>query len=237
MKPLALLVVAVLLGGPGCKKTKELRADLDRVRADTGDVMSSATYQRFAVRREAVAAMKADLRSLAAAESAFVADSGRATVNPPRSYWSAKGSGNSATIRIERDRWVANMSNVHTSMSCSLTALLDTVTWRYHPGVPVCAGWTPGESLAIANDTAHQYGYIPSPEVPPAPAMPHKRLDWGPANNTPPGCRSSAKRHVKVRVALSPVRGRRVARLWPARTNDWMRHLSSRFIRENALRR
>jgi len=140
-----LVVIGVLLGArPLRQRFSDLRSDLAKVNADTGDVMASANYQRFATRREAVAAMKADLLSLAAAESAFVADSGRPTVNPPLSYWSAKGRGNYATtIRIERDRWVANMNNLHTSMSCSITAMVDTTTWTYHPGEPICAGWTP----------------------------------------------------------------------------------------------
>jgi hypothetical protein len=154
----ALVVAGVLLSArPARQRFNDLRSDLAKVGADTGDVMASATYQRFAIRREAVAAMKADLRALAAAESAFVADSGRPTANPPLSYWSAKGRGNYATtIRIERDRWVATMNNLHTSMSCSITAMVDTTTWTYHAGDPTCAGWTAAESTAIARDTAPQ---------------------------------------------------------------------------------
>ena len=88
MKRVILYVMAavIVVAGLGAAVTRlrqparQLAADLKIINADTGDVMSSATYQRFAARREAVAAMKAALRSIAAAESAFVADSGRPTV-------------------------------------------------------------------------------------------------------------------------------------------------------------
>src|SRR6266550_4035122 len=48
---------------------------------------------------------------------------------------------------IRPDRWVAKVGNNNTTMSCTLTAMLDTTTlasikWRYHAGEPVCAGWT-----------------------------------------------------------------------------------------------
>jgi len=142
------------------QRARQIAADLKVINADTGDVMSSATYQRFAVRREAVASMKTDLLSLAAAESAFVADSGRPITNLRRPYWSPKDRNNYAWIRLERDRWVAKMTNLHTSMSCSITAMVDPTTldsvtgrtWRYHAGEPVCAGWS-AESTALAKSS------------------------------------------------------------------------------------
>ena len=141
MRPVALLVVLVLLAGPRCKQTKEFRAELDKVRADTGDVMSSATYQRFAARREAVSAMRNALLALAAAESAFVADSGRPTTFFEGKYRFQNDPSNlPPTIQIGPDRWFATISNQHTSMTCKITAMLDTSSGRYHPGAPVCAG-------------------------------------------------------------------------------------------------
>jgi hypothetical protein len=46
-----------------------------------------------------------------------------------------------ASIWILRDRWVATAGSYvgSTTMSCMITAKLDTLTWRYHPGQPVCA--------------------------------------------------------------------------------------------------
>jgi len=40
------------------QRARQLAADLKIINADTGDVMSSATYQRFAARREAVTTMR-----------------------------------------------------------------------------------------------------------------------------------------------------------------------------------
>jgi len=193
------VVVAILLAGaatayaPIRQRVRTVAANLKIINADTGDVMYTATYQRFAVRREAVASMKGDLLSLAAAESAFVADSGRPTTNPPRSYWSSKDRDNYAWIRIERDRWVAKMTNLHTSMSCSITAMVDTMTmvdtmpWRYHAGQPVCAGWS-AESTALANAPGPiNPAPEPNPQSPAEPLRaPRHHRDWGPVNNTPP---------------------------------------------------
>src|SRR6266446_9807959 len=87
MRRLILYVIAavIVVAGLGAAVTRlrqparQLAADLKIINADTGDVMSSATYQRFAARREAVAAMRNALLGLAAAEAKFVADSGRTT--------------------------------------------------------------------------------------------------------------------------------------------------------------
>jgi len=183
-----LVVIGVVFAArPVQRRFNELRSEQALISGDTGDVMASATYQRFKARREAIAAMRSALRAMAAAESTFVADSGR----PTSSFWGRYAFPNDRynlgpTIEIQRDRWIARTGNSHTSIQCTLTAMLDTVTWRYHPGVPVCAEWTAGDSFAIANDTARQSGDLPALEAPPVAAVPHKRLDWGPVNNTPP---------------------------------------------------
>jgi len=138
------------------QRARELAADLKIISADTVDVMSSAVYRRFAARRQGVAAMKAALKSIAAAESAFVADSGRPTPGyrlEGRYAFVNDKSNFGPFIEIQRDRWVAKVGNNNTTMSCTLTAMLDTTTlasikWRYHAGEPVCAGWTAADSLA-----------------------------------------------------------------------------------------
>ncbi len=48
------------------QRARQIAADLKIISADTGDVMASATYQRFARRREAVASMQAALLQVAA---------------------------------------------------------------------------------------------------------------------------------------------------------------------------
>ena len=67
----ALIVVAAV--GLGVVRLRDrargVAADINLIRGDTGDVMASATYQRFAVRREAVHDMQAALLHVAHAES------------------------------------------------------------------------------------------------------------------------------------------------------------------------
>lgn len=146
---------AFVVARPLMQRADELRSDFRAISGDTGDVMASATYQRFKTRRDAIAAMRSALLAVAAAESAFVADSGRPTTSFLGRYAFPNDKSNlGPTVEIQRDRWIARTGNVHTSMQCTLTAMLDTVTWRYHPGAPVCAEWTAGDSFAIANDTA-----------------------------------------------------------------------------------
>src|SRR6267378_4781223 len=158
------VVAAVVLVGLAAatrslrQRVSETAADLKLINGDTGDVMASATYQRFAARREGVAAMRAMLLSVAAAESAFVADSGRPTamlMTEGRYAFVNDKSNLGPYIEIHRDRWVAKTGNLHSSISCTLTAMLDSTTldsikWRYHAGEPACVGWA-AESTALAN--------------------------------------------------------------------------------------
>jgi len=195
MKRVILYVMAavIVVAGLGAAVTRlrqparELAADLKIINADTGDVMSSSTYQRFAARREAVAAMRAGLLGLAAAESTFVADSGRTTSSFIGRYAFVNDKSNlGPSIEMMRDRWVAKTGNIHTDMSCTLTAMLDTTTWRYHAGEPVCAGWTAADSMALANAPV-PINPVPEPEPPAEPLRaPRHHHDWGPINNTPP---------------------------------------------------
>jgi len=146
-----LVVIGVVFAArPVQRRFNELRSEQALISGDTGDVMASATYQRFKARREAIAAMRSALLAMAAAESTFVADSGRPTSSFLGRYAFPNDRYNlGPTVEIQRDRWIARAGNNHTTIQCTLTAMLDTVTWRYHPGVPVCAEWTAGDSFTL----------------------------------------------------------------------------------------
>lgn len=183
----AMIVAGVLMAPtPLRHRVRELAADLKIINADTGDVLASAVYQRYATRRESVEKMRAGLRAIAAVESAFVADSGRPTsvFLPDSRYAFTTDPATLISIEIQRDRWVAQARNNHTSMSCSLTAMLDTTgpSWRYHPGEPVCAEWT-AESTAVAAAASPQsaeQNQSPRPRVVDLASKPRA------VNNTPP---------------------------------------------------
>ena len=138
------------------ERVRGVAADVNLIRADTGDVMASATYQRFKVRREAVAIMRTALKNLAAAESSFMADSGRPTTQFMDRYAFVNDPSNiGPSVEIQRDRWIAKTGNMHSTISCTLTAMLDStvhdsIKWFYRAGEPVCIGW-PAESTAVAN--------------------------------------------------------------------------------------
>ncbi len=151
-----IVVTCVALGVARLReRARGVAADVKLIRGDTGDVMASATYQRFAARREGVAAMRAMLLSVAAAESAFVADSGRPTailMTQGRYAFVNDKSNLGPSIEIQRDRWVAKTGNLHSSFHCTLTAMLDSTTldsikWRYHAGAPVCVAWAAESKL------------------------------------------------------------------------------------------
>jgi hypothetical protein len=192
---LAAVIVVAGLGAavpPLRQRARQLAADLKIINADTGDVMASATYQRFARRREAVASMRAALLQVAVIESTFVADSGRPTVSLFERYVPKDQYLLGPSVTIQRDRWVATVSHRNTTMSCKLTAMVDpmtfdSITWRYHVGEPVCAGWS-AESTAIANAPVPiNPAPEPTPQSPTEPLRaPRHRRDWGPVNNTPP---------------------------------------------------
>jgi hypothetical protein len=154
------LVVLLLAGAatayaPIRRRVRNVAADLKIISADSGDVMASATYQRFAVRREAVAIMRTALKNLAAAESSFMADSGRPTTTFMDRYAFVNDPSNlGPSVEIQRDRWIAKTGNIHSTISCTLTAMLDStvldsIKWFYRAGEPACIGW-PAESTALA---------------------------------------------------------------------------------------
>lgn len=157
-----------------------LQSDVTKIRGDTGDVMASATYQRFAARREAVGVMREALVSMAAAESAFVADSGHPTSVFLEKYRFPNHPDNlGPTIEIQRDRWIARVQNNHTTITCSLTAMFDTVTNQYDPGTPVCEGWSPEESVGAVATTEPD-------TTAPRPRVIDRVSHPGPVNNKPP---------------------------------------------------
>ena len=126
------------------QRARGVAADIALIRGDTGDVMASATYQRFAQRRQGVVAMRAALLDVARAESVWVADSGRPTTRLQRSDITYDANKVYVWISLLGDRWVAaaadhSSSTMPSTMTCMITAMLDTVTSRYHPGAPVCA--------------------------------------------------------------------------------------------------
>ncbi len=103
----------------------------------------SALNQRYRLRRAAVAAMRADLRRLVAAESAFVADSGHATAVLPTTYYRYDiTAGNvGRPIQIRPGGWWATIVNVNTTISCVVfVGAVDTVIPGARPGEPTCAG-------------------------------------------------------------------------------------------------
>src|SRR6266545_7054372 len=190
----AVLVISVLAAAvpPLRQRARQIAANLKIIRADTVDVMSSAVYQRFARRREAVASMRSALLQVAAIESTFVADSGRPTVSLFGRYVSKDRYLLGPSVTIQRDRWVATVSHQNATMSCTLTAMVDpttfdSITWRYQVGKPVCMGWS-AESTALANAPVP---INPTPALAPAPGpaspaeplrAPRHHRDWGPVN-------------------------------------------------------
>jgi hypothetical protein len=187
-----IVVTGVALGVARLReRARGVAADIELIRGDTGDVMASATYQRFATRREAVLAMKKALVEVASIESVFVADSGRPiTVLPPGGV---KFDPNKigVSIWLLRDRWVATAQTYgnFSPMTCMITAMLDSttldsITWRYHAAAPRCADAYFNDSVLVLLPQP------PAPEPAPLPVerapAPRQHRDWGPLNNTPP---------------------------------------------------
>jgi hypothetical protein len=101
----------------------------------------SGIYQRFRSRRDAVAAMQADLNRLLVAESAFVADSGLPTAFLPLPYAFPPSKGNRPPeIVLRPDGWSATIVNDNTSISCSITVSFVSETSYAPPYIvrPAC---------------------------------------------------------------------------------------------------
>lgn len=91
----------------------------------TDSVSTSGVDQRFRVRREAVAAMRADLLRLVALESTFVADSQfpRALFNPysEQRYQPVISKGNWLNgITLSNEGWTATITSTTTTITCSI---------------------------------------------------------------------------------------------------------------------
>jgi len=146
----ALFAAAVFSFTPSLRQRfGQLRSDVATIRGDTGDVMASATYQRFANRREAVSAMKAALLEVAQIESLWIADSGRPTTTLPPGGVRFDSNRIRVSIWLLRDRWVATAGSYqfNVTMTCMITAMLDSATERYAPGAPVCGDVNFDESV------------------------------------------------------------------------------------------
>lgn len=94
--------------------------------ATTDSISTSGVDQRYRMRRDAVASMRADLMRLVALESTFVADSGfpRASFNPysePR-YMPVITKGNLLNgITLSNEGWTATIiSTTTTTITCSI---------------------------------------------------------------------------------------------------------------------
>jgi hypothetical protein len=101
----------------------------------------SGIYQRFRTRREAIAAMQADLTRLLAAESAFAVDSGHPTTALPPPYAFPLSKGNRPPeIVLRRDGWAATIVNDVTSIACSISITYASETTMAPPytGHPEC---------------------------------------------------------------------------------------------------
>ena len=202
----ALIAAAVFSFGPSVRQRfGELHSDVTKIRGDTGDVMASATYQRFATRREAVLAMKNALLEVASIESVFVADSGRPTTTLPPGGVTFDPGRIGVSIWLLRDRWVATAQTYgnFSTMTCMITAMLDSttldsITWRYHAAAPRCAEVSFNDSVFALLPPPPGPPTAPSPLAPPAPASPvvppiterppqaRPHRDWGSVNNKPP---------------------------------------------------
>jgi len=104
-------------------------------------VPASAIDQRFRLRRQSVAAMQSDLLKVAAAESAFVTDSGYPTVTLRAPYAFDVSAGNRPpTILLRADGWSATIENNNTAIHCSITARVDSSPVRSVDSPPTCVG-------------------------------------------------------------------------------------------------
>lgn len=117
----------------------------------TDSVSTSGVDQRYRVRRDAVAAMRADLMRLVTLESTFVADSGlpRAFFSPysQDKYRFFMTKGNLLNrITLGNDGWTASMASLQTTAVCSIHVpyAIDTaartprVILSRAPAQPVC---------------------------------------------------------------------------------------------------
>ena len=187
----ALIAAAAFFLGPSVRQRfGEIQSDVTRIRGDTGDVMASATYQRFATRREAVSAMRAALVEVAQIESLWIADSGRPTTTLPPGGVRFDSNRIRVSIWLLRDRWVATAGSYqfNVTMSCMITAMLDSATERYAPGVTRCGDVNYDDTVyALMPPPRPSEEFAVQPTAPaPEPASPPRRMNWGPVNNTPP---------------------------------------------------
>jgi hypothetical protein len=145
----AILLAALLLQriiATGVTRARTGIADVTQglsVEADSHQTV--AGLARFRARREAVTAMRADLRRLVAAESAFIADSGHPTTKfyPPY-FEPTRTKGQAGMNPMERlwlpgPGWAATLHDVYNGITCWVYVGPDTTISHSPSGVPACA--------------------------------------------------------------------------------------------------
>jgi len=142
------LVLAMILAirgrvATGVSRTQtEITETARLLKAEPDSVQSRVGYYRFRARRDTVAAMRAYLLKVVAAESAFVAESGHVA-----SYvWveTTKGAGSTAWVHVESPFeppfvWWAVVQNVDFRITCWVYVGPDTTMSHSASGKPACA--------------------------------------------------------------------------------------------------
>jgi len=143
------LVLAMILAirgrvatGVGRTRT-ELTETARLLTAEPDSMQSRVGYYRFRARRDTVAAMRAYLLKVVAAESAFVAESGHVA----SWVWveTTKGAGSTAWVHVEWPWepsfvWWAVRHNVDFRITCWVYVGPDTTMSHSASGTPACAG-------------------------------------------------------------------------------------------------
>jgi hypothetical protein len=140
-----LLAGAVLIAGPLTRHVQQVGSGISataaQLTAEPDSVPDAAVHQRFRRRREWVAAMRADLLKIVAAEARFAADSGHFSIYLPRPYWPDLAAGNAlGAIVLTPHGWWTTITNVNVSIFCAVVVGPDTSIGNAPPGEPVCLG-------------------------------------------------------------------------------------------------
>jgi len=142
------LLVAMLGLLCACAKDKSTPSTQDMANAlvsipETG--VPLGVYQRFKYRHDILDSMRANLRALVAAESAYHGDSGKYTNTtscwvPPTggtAHWCASRGNTLGAITMSPHGWSTTMTNLNTEISCAIQVGNDT-SFGAPAGVPVC---------------------------------------------------------------------------------------------------
>jgi hypothetical protein len=145
---LIIIVLAVFLGGAAWLASRSAPI-VEQARAMFGsDDGAVQPQQRYRARRAAVAAMKADLRRLVAAEARITADSGSPRYIMPwhsPHYWTGPSRGNEwPFMNLTPNGWWATIKNTPmtpvTAIQCAVAVGGDTTFGSAKSGEPWCFG-------------------------------------------------------------------------------------------------